>query len=302
LSLGPELNLTIGIAIDQLSKVMLLVVTSISVLVFVYSLGYMRDEEGYSRFFAGLSLFLFSMLGIVLANKFVMLFIFWELVGVSSYILIGHYYSKDSAADAGKQAFIVNRVGDFGLMLGILLLWFGTGTVVFSELIQSIPGLATAPIFLTVACVLIFMGTIGKSAQMPLHVWLPNSMEGPTPVSSLLHAATMVAAGVYMLARIFPILEMVPTAREIIAWVGGITCFAAALMATRQSDIKRILAYSTISQLGYMVLGIGVAPTADVAMFHLFTHACFKCLLFLAAGSVMIAMHHEVEMWHMGRT
>jgi NADH-quinone oxidoreductase subunit L len=240
------------------------------------------------------------MLGIVLADNFVMMFIFWELVGVSSYILIGHYYSKDSAADAGKQAFIVNRIGDFGFMLGILLLWFGTGTVVFSELIESIPGLATAPIYLTVACVLVFMGTIGKSAQMPLHVWLPNSMEGPTPVSSLLHAATMVAAGVYMLARIFPILEIVPDAREIIAWVGGITCFAAALMATQQSDIKRILAYSTISQLGYMVLGIGVAPTSDVAMFHLFTHACFKCLLFLAAGSVMIAMHHEVDMWHMG--
>jgi NADH-quinone oxidoreductase subunit L len=240
------------------------------------------------------------MLGIVLADNFVMMFIFWELVGVSSYILIGHYYSKDSAADAGKQAFIVNRIGDFGFMLGILLLWFGTGTVVFSQLIEGIPGLATAPIYLTVACVLIFMGTIGKSAQMPLHVWLPNSMEGPTPVSSLLHAATMVAAGVYMLARIFPILEAVPTAREIIAWIGGITCFAAALMATQQSDIKRILAYSTISQLGYMVLGIGVAPTSDVAMFHLFTHACFKCLLFLAAGSVMIAMHHEVDMWHMG--
>jgi NADH-quinone oxidoreductase subunit L len=300
LTLGPELNLAIGVTLDHLSKVMLLVVTSISVLVFTYSLGYMRDEEGYSRFFAGLSLFLFSMLGIVLADNFVMMFIFWELVGVSSYILIGHYYSKDSAADAGKQAFIVNRIGDFGFLLGILLLWFGTGTVVFTELFEAIPGLATAPIYLTVACVLVFMGTIGKSAQMPLHVWLPNSMEGPTPVSSLLHAATMVAAGVYMLARIFPILEIVPPAREIIAWIGGITCFAAALMATQQSDIKRILAYSTISQLGYMVLGIGVAPTSDVAMFHLFTHACFKCLLFLAAGSVMIAMHHEVNMWHMG--
>jgi NADH-quinone oxidoreductase subunit L len=300
LTLSPELNLTIGVTLDHLSKVMLLVVTSISVLVFTYSLGYMRDEEGYSRFFAGLSLFLFSMLGIVLADNFVMMFIFWELVGVSSYILIGHYYSKDSAADAGKQAFIVNRIGDFGFMLGILLLWFGTGTVVFTQLIEAIPGLATAPIYLTIACVFVFMGTIGKSAQMPLHVWLPNSMEGPTPVSSLLHAATMVAAGVYMLARISPILEIVPDAREIIAWVGGITCFAAALMATQQIDIKRILAYSTISQLGYMVLGIGVAPTSDVAMFHLFTHACFKCLLFLAAGSVMIAMHHEVDMWHMG--
>jgi NADH-quinone oxidoreductase subunit L len=300
LSFGPDFTVPISFTIDKLSKVMLLVVTSISALVFTYSLGYMREEEGYSRFFGGLSLFLFSMLGIVLASNFVMMFIFWELVGVSSYILIGHYYSKDSAADAGKQAFIVNRIGDCGFMLGILLFWFATGSIVFQEIVDQVPGLMIAPIFLTVACVLVFMGTVGKSAQMPLHVWLPNSMEGPTPVSSLLHAATMVAAGVYMLARIFPILEVVPDAREIIAWVGGITCFAAALMATQQSDIKRILAYSTISQLGYMVLGIAVAPTSDVAMFHLFTHACFKCLLFLAAGSVMIAMHHEVEMWHMG--
>ncbi len=300
LSFGPDLHITISFTLDHLAKVMLLIVTTISPLVFIYSLGYMRDEEGYSRFFAGLSLFLFSMLGIVLADNFVMMFIFWELVGVSSYILIGHYYSKDSAADAGKQAFIVNRIGDFGFMLGILLLWFATGTVVFSEIVAGVPQLDSLPVYLTVACVLVFLGTVGKSAQMPLHVWLPNSMEGPTPVSSLLHAATMVAAGVYMLARIFPILEVVPTAREIIAWVGGITCFAAALMATQQSDIKRILAYSTISQLGYMVLGIGVAPTSDVAMFHLFTHACFKCLLFLAAGSVMIAMHHGVNMWEMG--
>ena len=300
LNFGPELTITIGITLDHLSKVMLLVVTTISTLVFIYSTGYMRDEEGYTRFFAGLSLFLFSMLGIVLADNFVMMFIFWELVGVSSYILIGHYYSKDSAADAGKQAFIVNRIGDFGFMLGILLLWSATGTVAFSGLLSAIPGFEGAPVYLTVACVLVFMGTVGKSAQMPLHVWLPNSMEGPTPVSSLLHAATMVAAGVYMLARIFPILEVVPDAREIIAWVGGITCFCAALMATQQNDIKRILAYSTISQLGYMVLGIGVAPTSSEAMFHLFTHACFKCLLFLAAGSVMIAMHHETDMWHMG--
>ncbi|MFZ9964160.1 MAG: NADH-quinone oxidoreductase subunit L, partial [Terrimicrobiaceae bacterium] len=241
LNFGPELTISIGFTIDHLSKVMLLVVTSISTLVFIYSTGYMREEEGYTRFFAGLSLFLFSMLGIVLADNFVMMFIFWELVGVSSYILIGHYYSKDSAADAGKQAFIVNRIGDFGFMLGILLLWSATGTVAFSGLVEAIPGFAGAPIYLTVACVLVFMGTVGKSAQMPLHVWLPNSMEGPTPVSSLLHAATMVAAGVYMLARIFPILEVVPDAREIIAWVGGITCFCAALMGTQQNDIKRIL-------------------------------------------------------------
>ncbi|MFZ4587856.1 MAG: NADH-quinone oxidoreductase subunit L, partial [Terrimicrobiaceae bacterium] len=189
LTFGPDLTIPISFVLDDLSKVMLLVVTTISSLVFVYSTGYMREEEGYSRFFAGLSLFLFSMLGIVLADNFVMMFIFWELVGVSSYILIGHYYSKDSAADAGKQAFIVNRIGDFGFMLGILLLWSATGTVVFSELVDAIPLFTGFPIYLTVACVLVFMGTIGKSAQMPLHVWLPNSMEGPTPVSSLLHAA-----------------------------------------------------------------------------------------------------------------
>ena len=299
-STGFPLRVPFGMTVDSLSKVMLVVVTTIASLVFTYSLGYMKTEEGYWRYFAGLALFLFSMLGIVLADNFVMMFIFWELVGLSSYILIGHYYSKDSAAEAGKQAFIVNRVGDFGFLLGILFLWAATGTVVFSELIGKIDALKTAPIYLPVAAVLVFCGTIGKSAQLPLHVWLPNSMEGPTPVSSLLHAATMVAAGVYMLARIFPILEATPNALTVIAWIGGVTCFAAALMATQQNDIKRILAYSTISQLGYMVLGIGVAPVADVPMFHLFTHACFKCLLFLCAGSVIVGMHHEQDIWKMG--
>ncbi|MEO6848224.1 MAG: NADH-quinone oxidoreductase subunit L [Chthoniobacterales bacterium] len=299
----PAFHIPIGIVVDPLSRVMLLVVTTIATLVFTYSIGYMRTEEGYSRYFAGLTLFLFSMLGIVLADNFIMMFIFWELVGVSSYILIGHYYSKNSAADAGKQAFLVNRIGDFGFMIGILLLWVATGSIVFSEIVGKLTlpgGLASHLPFLTIACILVFCGTIGKSAQLPLHVWLPNSMEGPTPVSSLLHAATMVAAGVYMLARIFPILILAPGAREVIAWVGAITLFVAALMATQQNDIKRILAYSTISQLGYMVLGIGVAPTADVAMFHLFTHASFKCLLFLCAGSIIVAMHHEQDIWKMG--
>lgn len=297
---GEVLRIPIGITLDHLAKVMLLVVTSIATLVFTYSLGYMKTEEGYWRYFAGLSLFLFSMLGIVLADNFVMMFIFWELVGVSSYILIGHYYSKNSAADASKQAFVVNRIGDFGFMLGILLFWSATGTFVFSELKNEISIFQGYPIYLTVAAVLVFCGTVGKSAQLPLHVWLPNSMEGPTPVSSLLHAATMVAAGVYMLARIFPILEATPLGLDIIAWVGGLTCLAAALMATQQDDIKRILAYSTISQLGYMVMGIGVAPVWDVSMFHLFTHACFKCLLFLCAGSVIVGMHHEQNIWKMG--
>jgi len=294
------LHIPIGMEIDGLSKTMLVIVTTIATIVFTYSLGYMKTEEGYWRYFAGLALFLFSMLGIVLADNFLMMFIFWELVGLSSYILIGHYFKKESAADAAKQAFIVNRVGDFGFLLGILFLWAATGTLMFSELIGRIGDFALNPVYLTVACILIFCGTVGKSAQMPLHVWLPNSMEGPTPVSSLLHAATMVAAGIYMLARIFPILEAAPHALDVIAWIGGITCFAAALMATQQDDIKRILAYSTISQLGYMVLGIASAPTADVSMFHLFTHACFKCLLFLCAGSVIVGMHHEQGIWKMG--
>ncbi len=297
----PNFTVEIGVTIDQLSKVMLIVVTNIATLVFIYSIGYMEHEEGYWRYFGGLALFLFSMLGIVLADNLVMMFIFWELVGVSSYILIGHYYSKDSAADACKQAFLVNRIGDFGFMLGILFVWLATGSIVFSEIFAKIPGAQFAgPATLTIGAILLFCGTIGKSAQLPLHVWLPNSMEGPTPVSSLLHAATMVAAGVYMLARIFPLLLTVDIARDVIAWVGGITCVVAALMATQQNDIKRILAYSTISQLGYMVLGAGVAPTADVPMFHLFTHAFFKCLLFLCSGSVILGMHHEQDIWKMG--
>jgi NADH-quinone oxidoreductase subunit L len=294
------LRVPIGMMIDPLSRTMLVVVNTVAPLVFIYSIGYMADQEGYWRYFAGLALFLFSMLGIVLADNFVMMFIFWELVGVSSYILIGHYYSRASAAEACKQAFIVNRVGDFGFMLGIIMLWFAAGSVVFGEIFAKVPLLESQGHYFTIACLLIFCGTIGKSAQLPLHVWLPNSMEGPTPVSSLLHAATMVAAGVYMLARVFPLLIAAPIVRDVVAWVGALTCLAAALMATQQNDIKRILAYSTISQLGYMVLGAGVAPVPDVPMFHLFTHAFFKCLLFLCAGSVIVALHHEQDIWHMG--
>ncbi len=294
-------SVPIALVLDNLSRVMIVVVTTIASLVFIYSAGYMRGDEGIPRYYAALCLFLFSMLGIVLAGNFVMMYIFWELVGASSYILIGHYFRKDSAADAGKQAFLVNRVGDFGFLLGILMLWLATGSVAFSGIEQGLAAVTLHPGYLTAACLLVFCGTIGKSAQMPLHVWLPNSMEGPTPVSSLLHAATMVAAGVYMLARIFPILLAAPEiVREVIMWVGAVTCFAAGLMAMQQDDIKRILAYSTISQLGYMVVGIAVAPVGDVAIFHLFTHAFFKCLLFLCAGSVIIALHHEQDIWKMG--
>lgn len=300
IAFGDTFCIPVGLALDPLSRTMLVVVTTIAPLVFIYSLGYMKEEEGYWRYFAGLALFLFSMLGIVLADNLVMMFIFWELVGVSSYILIGHYFAKDSAADAAKQAFLVNRIGDFGFMLGILLLWLCTGTFSFSAL-NSAAGLFTQhPVVLAVAVVLIFCGTVGKSAQFPLHVWLPNSMEGPTPVSSLLHAATMVAAGVYLLARIFPILSASPEASDIVAWTGAITALGAGILATQQDDIKGILAYSTISQLGYMVAGAGLAVSAALPMFHLFTHAFFKCLLFLTAGSVIIAMHHEQNIWQMG--
>ncbi len=296
----PNFTVEIGVTIDQLSKVMLIVVTNIATLVFIYSIGYMDHEEGYWRYFGGLALFLFSMLGIVLADNLVMMFIFWELVGVSSYILIGHYYSKDSAADACKQAFWSTVSATLASCWASCSCGSPLARCLQRNLRQDPRCAVCRSATLTIGAILLFCGTIGKSAQLPLHVWLPNSMEGPTPVSSLLHAATMVAAGVYMLARIFPLLLTVDIARDVIAWVGGITCVVAALMATQQNDIKRILAYSTISQLGYMVLGAGVAPTADVPMFHLFTHAFFKCLLFLCSGSVILGMHHEQDIWKMG--
>jgi len=298
-NLGP-FTIPFDISLNPLSRTMLVIVTTISPLVFIFSLGYMEHEEGYTRYFAGLALFLFSMLGIVLANNLVMMYIFWELVGVSSYILIGHYFQKDSAADAAKQAFLVNRIGDFGFMLGILLLWISSGSIAFSGVNSSAQLFAGHPVALAIAVLLIFCGTVGKSAQFPLHVWLPNSMEGPTPVSSLLHAATMVAAGVFLLARIFPLVLASPDAAEVIAWIGAITALGAGILAIGQDDIKRILAYSTISQLGYMVTGAGLAISAALPMFHLFTHAFFKCLLFLSAGSVILGMHHEQDIWKMG--
>ena len=297
---GEAFSIPFGLALDPLSRTMLVVVTTIAPIVFIYSLGYMKDEEGYWRYFAGLALFLFSMLGIVMADNLVMMFIFWELVGVSSYILIGHYYKKDSASDAAKQAFLVNRIGDFGFMLGILLFWISTGTISIATLNTSGGLFVQHPTLLAVSLLLIFCGTVGKSAQFPLHVWLPNSMEGPTPVSSLLHAATMVAAGVFLLARIFPLLSISPEASEGVVWIGAITALGAGFLATQQDDIKGILAYSTISQLGYMVTGAGLAVSAALPMFHLFTHAFFKCLLFLTAGSVILAMHHEQNIWKMG--
>src|SRR5437660_8733094 len=288
-----------GFVLDNLSRMMLVLVSGIGALIHIYSLGYMRDDEGKSRYFAALSLFMFAMLGIVLANNFVMLFIFWELVGFAAYVLIGDWFDRDAAASAAKKAFITTRIGDFGFMLGILMVWMATGSVVFSDIAPRLSTLTGHPAFLTIAALLIFCGAVGKSAQFPLHVWLPDAMEGPTPISALIHAATMVAAGVYMLVRVAFIIQASPTALLVIAWIGTITAVLAALIATQQNDIKRILAYSTLSQLGYMVMAVGLASN-EAAMFHLFTHAFFKALLFLAAGSVIVVLHHEQDIWKMG--
>jgi NADH-quinone oxidoreductase subunit L len=299
IDLLPVLYVPLGLVLDYLSKTMLVLVTGIGALIHIYSLGYMKDDAGKSRYFASLSFFMFSMLGIVLSNNFVMMFIFWELVGVSSYLLIGHWFGRDTAAEAAKKAFITNRVGDFGFMLGILMAWTATGTVVFHEMAQQLDRITGYPGYLTIAVLLIFCGAVGKSAQFPLHIWLPDAMEGPTPVSALIHAATMVAAGVYMLVRVGFLIQTAPPALSIIAWIGTITSLMAALIATQQNDIKRILAYSTLSQLGYMVMAVGLA-SGEAAMFHLFTHAFFKALLFLGAGSIIVMLHHEQNIWKMG--
>jgi NADH-quinone oxidoreductase subunit L len=293
-----DLQVDFGLRLDPLSLLMLLIVTGVGGAIHIYSWGYMHEDRGFSRYFACLSLFTFSMLGIVLANNFLMLFIFWELVGVSSYLLIGHWFERPSAADACKKAFLTNRLGDFGFLLGILLVWGKAGGLNFSlieDQLNQNPALLGS--MTTVAGLLIFCGAAGKSAQFPLHVWLPDAMEGPTPVSALIHAATMVAAGVYMLCRVFFLFNA--PALHVIAWIGGITALMAALIAIQQNDIKRILAYSTLSQLGYMVMAVGVASPAP-AMYHLTTHAFFKALLFLGAGSVIHALHHQQDIWKMG--
>jgi NADH-quinone oxidoreductase subunit L len=300
LSIG-SFQVEFGLRYDPLSLGMLLVVTGVGSLIHIYSWGYMSGDPGFSRYFACLSLFTFSMLGIVLANNFLEMFIFWELVGVSSYLLIGYWFERPAAADAGKKAFLTNRLGDFGFLLGILTVWTALQTLNFHELQQKVAGdpgvLGTTA---TLAGLLIFCGAVGKSAQFPLHVWLPDAMEGPTPVSALIHAATMVAAGVYMLCRVFFLFTLRGSqALEVIAWIGGFTALLAAVIAVQQNDIKRILAYSTLSQLGYMVMAVGVGGPTQ-AMFHLTTHAFFKALLFLAAGSIIYALHHEQDIWRMG--
>ncbi len=297
LSVG-ELHVEFGLRLDPLSLLMMLIVTGVASAIHIYSWGYMHDDPGFSRFFACLSLFTFSMLGIVLANNFIELFIFWELVGVSSYLLIGFWFDRPQAADAGKRAFITNRLGDFGFILGILMVWGILGSLNFRELHEKVStDSAALGSLATAAGLLIFCGAMGKSAQFPLHVWLPDAMEGPTPVSALIHAATMVAAGVYMLCRVFFLLNA--QALAVIACIGGFTALLAALIAIQQDDIKRILAYSTLSQLGYMVMSVGLGGPTE-AMFHLSTHAFFKALLFLAAGSVIVALHHEQNIWKMG--
>lgn len=304
-----EFTLTLGIKFDDLAALMLTIVGVVGFCVHLFSLGYMKDDGYRARFFGGLSIFMFSMIGIVLADNLFMMFVFWELVGFSSYLLINHYCLKQSAADASKKAFIVNRVGDFGFLIGILLCYWNYGTVDLNELPGVIAGGAMMTIWVPL---FLFCGAMGKSAQIPLHVWLPDAMEGPTPVSALIHAATMVAAGIYMLCRIEVL--MIADALNVIMWIGTATALYAALCAIVQSDIKKVLAYSTLSQLGYMVAAFGlgslvvehdghetlIAAGVGAAMFHLTTHAFFKALLFLGSGSVIHGCHHEQNIFKMG--
>jgi NADH-quinone oxidoreductase subunit L len=300
-----DLDIQIGIKLDTLSTGMMVVVTGVGLLVHVFSLAYMKDDESRNRYFSGLGLFMFSMTGVVISPNFIMMFIFWELVGLSSYLLISHWFHKDSAADAGKKAFLCNRLGDFAFMIGVLMLWGISGSLTFEGLKAWADGggvAAASAGVLGAAILCIFGGAIGKSAQLPLHVWLPDAMEGPTPASALIHAATMVAAGVYMLFRLqlaIGVDAFAGFAGTTIAWTGGLTALLAALMATQQNDIKRILAYSTLSQLGYMIMAVGLIA-GEAGMFHLFTHAWFKALLFLGAGAVIHACHHQQDIWKMG--
>ncbi len=294
-------QIDMGVLVDPLTAMMLMVVTTVSLLVQIYSCGYMKGDPGYGRFFAFLSLFAGSMLGLVVAVNFLQLYFFWELVGLCSYLLIGFYYHKVSAREAAKKAFMTTRVGDFGLLLGILLLQLTFGTLDFQALQSAVPAYVVqcGTGFLTVIALLLFVGPIGKSGQFPLHVWLPDAMEGPTPVSALIHAATMVVAGVYLVGRAMFLFAEVPVVMNFIAWTGGFTAIFAASIAITQRQIKRILAYSTVSQLGYMMLALG-AGSLTSSFFHLMTHAFFKAMLFLSAGAVMHAMADEADIFRMG--
>jgi proton-translocating NADH-quinone oxidoreductase chain L len=296
---------------DPLTCVMLVMVTFVSLLVAIYSVGYMHRDPGYPRFFAEIALFVFSMTMLVLSSNFLLLYVFWEAVGLCSYLLIGYWYQRPSAAAAAKKAFLVNRIGDFGFALGIFLIWTTFGSldyeaVLYGDKLAEIAG--TQPGRLLAICLLLFTGAVGKSAQFPLHVWLPDAMEGPSPVSALIHAATMVTAGVYMVARCTPLFAKAPVAQLVVAGIGGITALMAALIALTQNDLKRVLAYSTVSQLGYMFMALGSAAgnvrlatfAVVAAIFHLFTHAFFKALLFLGAGSVMHSMGDVIDMRRFG--
>mgnify|MGYP001687126829 CR=1 FL=1 len=303
-----KLKMEVGFLIDQLTAMMMVVVTFVSLMVHIYTIGYMEEDDGYQRFFAYISLFTFSMLMLVMSNNLLQLFFGWEAVGLVSYLLIGFWYTKPSAIYANLKAFMVNRVGDFGFVLGIGLLVAWTGSLDYAEIFAAAPNLEKVTIqligdtpwsLITVTCICLFVGAMGKSAQFPLHVWLPDSMEGPTPISALIHAATMVTAGIFMVSRMSPLYEMSEVALSFVMIIGAITAFFMGLMGIIQNDIKRVVAYSTLSQLGYMTVALG-ASAYSVAVFHLMTHAFFKALLFLGAGSVIIGMHHDQDIRHMG--
>jgi NADH-quinone oxidoreductase subunit L len=298
----------VGFLIDGLTALMMTVVTGVSLAVHVYTIGYMADDDGYQRFFSYISLFTFSMLMLVMSNNFLQLFFGWEAVGLVSYLLIGFWFKRETAIYANMKAFLVNRVGDFGFLLGIAVVLMFTGSLDYYEVFDRADAMLTATMqvipgvdwsVITLACILLFIGAMGKSAQVPLHVWLPDSMEGPTPISALIHAATMVTAGIFMVARMSPLFEMSSTALSVVIVIGATTAFFMGLIGIVQNDIKRVVAYSTLSQLGYMTVALG-ASAYSAAIFHLMTHAFFKALLFLAAGSVIIAMHHEQDIRKMG--
>ena len=302
------LRMEVGFLVDRLTALMMCVVTFVSFMVHIYTIGYMHDDPGYQRFFSYISLFTFSMLMLVMSNNFLQLFFGWEAVGLVSYLLIGFWYKRESAIFANLKAFLVNRVGDFGFILGIAGVVMFTGTLDYAEAFASADSVAAQSIevlpgtpwnAMTLVCILLFIGAMGKSAQAPLHVWLPDSMEGPTPISALIHAATMVTAGIFMVARMSPLFELSTTALAVVIVIGSITAFFMGLLGIVQNDIKRVVAYSTLSQLGYMTVALG-ASAYSAAIFHLMTHAFFKALLFLAAGSVIIAMHHEQDIRKMG--
>ncbi|MGD8734942.1 MAG: NADH-quinone oxidoreductase subunit L, partial [Gammaproteobacteria bacterium] len=302
------LHMEVGFLVDRLSALMMTVVTFVSLMVHIYTIGYMHEDPGYQRFFSYISLFTFAMLMLVMANNFLQLFFGWEAVGLVSYLLIGFWYKKPTAIHANLKAFIVNRVGDFGFLLGIAAVWYLTDSLNYAEVFAAAPSVSGTVLevlpgrawdAVTVACLLLFIGAMGKSAQVPLHVWLPDSMEGPTPISALIHAATMVTAGIFMVARMSPLFELSTTALSVVLVIGATTAFFMGLVGLVQNDIKRVVAYSTLSQLGYMTVALGVSAYA-AGIFHLGTHAFFKALLFLAAGSVIIAMHHEQDIRKMG--